>query len=205
MARNFAEIAFTDSVKLLQEKYGSRENYERVERTKFVDGLSDIEAEFIRNRDSFYLATIGARNFPYIQHRGGPKGFLKILDSNRLGFIDFTGNRQYISVGNLSDNTNVALIMVDYAVQARLKILAKAEIIELKSDPKLYEKLDLNEYKFRPERMLVFHIEAFDWNCPQHITPRYTLEEIKDLFAPQREHIAKLESEIKALKELMEK
>jgi uncharacterized protein len=201
MAKNFAEIAFTDSVKLLQKKHGSRENYERVERTKVVNGLSDIEAEFIKNRDSFYLATIGAKNFPYIQHRGGPKGFLKILDSKRLGFIDFTGNRQYISVGNVSDNNNVALIMVDYAVQSRLKILAKAEIIGLTDNKELFEKLNLPEYKFRPERLMVFHIEAFDWNCPQHITPRYSLEEINDLFVPQREHIAKLESEIKALKE----
>lgn len=201
MAKNFAEIAFTDSVKLLQKKHGSRENYERVERTKVVNGLSDIEAEFIKNRDSFYLSTIGAKNFPYIQHRGGPKGFLKILDSKRLGFIDFTGNRQYISVGNLSDNNNVALIMVDYAVQARLKILAKAEIIGLTDNKELFEKLNLPDYKFRPERLMVFHIEAFDWNCPQHITPRYSLEEIDDLFIPQREHIAKLESEIKALKE----
>jgi uncharacterized protein len=201
MAKNFAEIAFTDSVKLLQKKHGSRENYERVERTKVVNGLSNIEAEFIKNRDSFYLATIGAKNYPYIQHRGGPKGFLKILDSKRLGFIDFTGNRQYISVGNVSDNNNVALIMVDYAVQSRLKILAKAEIIGLTDNKELFEKLNLPEYKFRPERLMVFHIEAFDWNCPQHITPRYSLEEINDLFVPQREHIAKLESEIKALKE----
>lgn len=200
MAKIFAEIAFTDSVRALQEKYGSRKNYERIEKNQVVDGLSNYEIEFINDRDSFYLATIGIKDFPYIQHRGGPKGFLKVLDAKRLGFIDFTGNKQYISVGNMAANNNVALIMVDYPARARLKIFAKAEIVELKDNPNLFELLDLKEYRFRPERMMVFNIEAYDWNCPQHITPRYTVEEIEEAFKPKWNYVAKLETEIKALK-----
>lgn len=200
MVRNFAEIAFTDAVKALQEKYGSRKNYERIERLNVVEGLSINEISFINDRDSFYMASIGAKGFPYIQHRGGPKGFLKVLDSKRLGFIDFTGNKQYISVGNLATNNDVALMMVDYPARARLKIFAKVEIVELNDNIELFEKLNLDDYKFRPERMMVFNIEAYDWNCPQHITPRYTIEEIEEAFAPQRIHIAKLEAEIRALK-----
>lgn len=203
MAKNFAAIAFTDAVKALQEEYGSRKTYERVEKLHVVDGLSENEVEFIKDRDSFYLATVGAKGFPYIQHRGGPKGFLKILDSKRLGFIDFTGNKQYISVGNLKTNTNVAIILLDYPAKARLKIFAKAEIVALKDNTELLESLNLGEYKFRPERMIIFNIEAFDWNCPQHITPRYTVEEIEQVFAPQRNYIATLEAEIKTLKDLL--
>ncbi|HRI21216.1 MAG TPA: pyridoxamine 5'-phosphate oxidase family protein [Panacibacter sp.] len=200
MAKNFAAIAFTDTVKAMQEKMGSRTSYARMEKQTFIDGLSENEMEFIAQQDSFYMATIGENNFPYIQHRGGPKGFLKVLDAKRLGFIDFKGNMQYISVGNISTNNNVAIIMVDYPSRTRLKILAKAEIVELKDDAALFASLDLSEYKFRPERMMVFHIEAYDWNCPQHITPRYTVENIEAAFAPQKEYIAKLEAEVKALK-----
>ena len=171
-----------------------------MERDIYQDGLTENEIGFISLQDSFYLASIGENNFPYIQHRGGPKGFVKVLDAKRIGFIDFKGNMQYISVGNINTNNNVALIMVDYPSRTRLKILARAEMIELKDDPVLYELLDLKEYKFKPERMMVFHIEAYDWNCPQHITSRYTIEEIEEAFAPQRKYIAKLEAEVKILK-----
>ncbi len=200
MAVNYAEIAFTDAVKEMQEKHGSRKAYERLEKHNIVDGLSVNEMEFIRNQDSFFMASFGTGNFPYIQHRGGPKGFLKVLDSKKLAFIDFTGNKQYISIGNLATNKNVALIMVDYPNKARLKIYAKAEIVELKGNMELFEFLVPDDYKFTPERMLILHIEAYDWNCPQHITPRYTVEEIEKALAPQREYIAKLESELKKMK-----
>lgn len=200
MAKNFASLAFTDTVKAMQEKLGSRAGYARMERDTYRDGLTQNEVDFITRRDSFYMASIGENNFPYIQHRGGPKGFLKVLDSKRIGFIDFRGNMQYISVGNIATNNNVALIMVDYPTRARLKILAKAELVELKDDPVLYDLLDLNDYKFKPERMMVFNVEAYDWNCPQHITPRYTLEDIEGVFASQREHIKKLEAEVKDLR-----
>ena len=200
MAKNFAALAFTDAVKAMQEKMGSRSGYARMEKNNYVEGLTENEIDFIAQRDSFYMASIGENNFPYIQHRGGPKGFLKVLDAKRIGFIDFKGNMQYISVGNIATNNNVALIMVDYPARARLKILAKAEIVELNDDIALFNKLNLSEYKFKPERMMLFTIEAYDWNCPQHITPRYTLQDIEEAFAGQREHIVKLEAELKELK-----
>lgn len=200
MAKNFAEIGFSKSSKDLQEKYGSRASYERMERITFRNSLTPSETAFISNRDSFYISTVGENGFPYIQHRGGPKGFLKVLDEKRLGFIDFKGNMQYISVGNLATNNKVCLFLMDYPAKTRLKIYATTEIIELKENPELCELLNLETYQFRPERMMVFHIEAFDWNCPQHITPRYTLDEIDTFLAPQREYISKLEAEIKVLK-----
>jgi len=200
MAKNFAALAFTDAVKAMQEKMGSRASYARMEKETYVDGLTENEMDFISQRDSFYMASVGENNFPYIQHRGGPKGFVKVLDESRIGFIDFRGNMQYISVGNIATNNNVAMIMVDYPSRTRLKILAKAEIVELKDDPLLYEQLDLDEYKFKPERMMVLHIEAYDWNCPQHITPRYTVTDIEEAFAGQRQQITSLQAEVKELK-----
>lgn len=200
MAKNFGAIAFTGTVKEMQEKLGSRASYARMERDTYIDGLAKNEADFIAQRDSFYIASVGENGFPYIQHRGGPKGFLKVLDAKRLGFIDFKGNMQYISVGNIATNNNVSIIMVDYPSRARLKIYAKAEIVNLADDPLLYNVLNLEDYKFRPERMIVLHVEAYDWNCPQHITPRYTAEDVEEAFASQRKHIIKLETEIKELK-----
>ena len=200
MAKNFAEIAFSDAVKELQEKNGSRKSYERMEKNQVRNGLSDNEIGFIGDRDSFYMASIGESGFPYIQHRGGSKGFLKVLDSKRIGFIDFKGNMQFISVGNIATNNNVALIMVDYPTKTRLKIYAKAEIVELKDNPALYDILYLEDYEFRPDRMMILHIEAFDWNCPQHIIARYTYEDVEEIFTSQTALIAKLEAEIATLK-----
>lgn len=204
MAKNFAEIAFNDAVKELQEKHGSRKGYERMEKFNIIDGLSENEKRFIEDRDSFYLASIGVKNFPYIQHRGGPKGFVKVLDENTIGFIDFSGNKQYISVGNFATNTNVALIMMDYPARARLKIFARAELVELKDNPELLNKLDLAEYQYRPERMILFHIEAYDWNCPQHITPRFTVDEIENALKPQLGRITQLENENQLLRQKLQ-
>lgn len=199
MARNYASLAFTEPVKAVQERYGSRQTYDRVERnTRFV-GLTNNEIDFIADRDSFYLASYGENGFPYIQHRGGPRGFLKAIDDKTLGFVDFRGNKQYISVGNVLTHPNVSLILVDYAHQARLKLYAEAEIVELADRPDLFALLDPASYRHTPERMLLLHVKAFDWNCPQHITPRYTLDEINGLLASQRAHIAHLEAEIKRL------
>ena len=203
MAKNFAEIAFTEAVKKLQDKHGSRRSYERMEKFSVIDGLTSNESTFIQNRDSFYLATIGVKEFPYIQHRGGPKGFLKVLDSKRIGFIDFVGNKQYVSVGNMATNNNVSLIMIDYPTKTRLKIFAKVEVVELNDNPELYDLLNLEDYKFRPERMMVFHIETYDWNCPQTITPRYTVDDINEAFSSQKDYISKLEEEIKELKKVI--
>jgi uncharacterized protein len=200
MAKNFASLAFTEEVKVLQEKYGSRANYERIEKRNSVDGLGENEIDFISHRDSFYIASIGENGFPYIQHRGGPKGFIKVIDANTIGFIDFSGNKQYITIGNLATNKNVSLFMMDYPARARLKMYAKAEIIELNARPELLKLLALEDYTSKPERMMLLHIEAYDWNCTQHITPRFTEEEIEEALAPQREYIKKLEQELKELK-----
>ncbi|HPH47519.1 MAG TPA: pyridoxamine 5'-phosphate oxidase family protein, partial [Chryseolinea sp.] len=190
---DYSTLAFSDAAKKLQEKSGSRASYARMEKQGDNDVLSENEEEFISQRDSFYMATIGENGFPYIQFRGGPSGFLKVLDEKRLGFIDFRGNMQYITVGNLSTNNKVALILMDYPTRTRLKIYAEAEVVELKDNPDLFMTLNLADYKFRPERMMVLHIKAFNWNCPQHITPRFTEKEIQEAFASQMEHIAKLE------------
>lgn len=200
MQKNYPSLAFTKAVKEMQEKLGSRAAYARLEKSTHVSGLTANEVDFISRRDSFYMATISENGYPYIQHRGGPKGFLKVLDPKRLGVIDFKGNAQYISVGNIATHNNIALIMIDYPAQARLKIFAKAKIVQLKDDPALYQLLDLDGYKFRPERMMVFDVEAYDWNCPQHITPRYTVEDMEEIYAAQLEYIHKLEAEIKTLR-----
>jgi predicted pyridoxine 5'-phosphate oxidase superfamily flavin-nucleotide-binding protein len=200
MARNFAEIAFTESVKAQQEKYGSRKSYARMEQLERGTELSFNEADFIAERDSFYLATVGASGFPYVQYRGGPKGFLKVLDARTLAFADFRGNLQYISTGNLQDNDKAALFLMDYARRQRMKIFARIEIFEAATAPELIAQLHDTSYEAQVERAMVLHVEAFDWNCPQHITPRYTIEEIRALNGPLYEHIAKLEAEIASLK-----
>ncbi|WP_282053431.1 pyridoxamine 5'-phosphate oxidase family protein [Maribacter luteus] len=196
-------MAFTKAGKKLQEQMGSRKIYARLERDSYVDGLTENEISFLSRQTSFYLATVGKNDFPYIQHRGGPKGFLKVLDKQRIGFLDFRGNKQYISVGNIATNNKVALIIVDYPSKTRLKVLAKTEIIEMDDDPVLLDLLKLDDYKFEPERIVVFHVEAYDWNCSQHITPRYMLEDIEATFAPQRAYVEKLEAELIELKKLL--
>ena len=202
---NYPQFAFTDAIKELQEDYGSRSAYERAEKHQVVDGLTDNEVQFIGDRDSFYMASYGENGYPYIQHRGGPAGFVKVIDKYTIGFVDFTGNKQYISVGNIATQPHVALIMVSYPHRARLKIYADARIVQREQDPALFKLLDPADYKHRPERMILFDIKAYDWNCPQHITPRYTVDEIAEAFAPQRDYIKQLEEEVKMLKEQLEK
>ena len=147
------------------------------------------------------MATVGEDNQPYIQFRGGPKGFLKILDDKTLGFADFRGNLQYISVGNLTVNDKAALFLMDYPNQTRLKILVRVEIKDAKDAPELIEKLAIPDYKAKIERAMILSIEAFDWNCRQHITQRFTTDQIKQMVTPLYEHIEKLEKEIKELKD----
>ncbi len=200
MARNFAEIAFSESVKAQQEKHGSRRSYAKVEAMARGTELGTDEAEFIGARDSFYLSTIGASGYPYFQFRGGPPGFLKIRDPKTLAFADFRGNRQYVSVGNLQQNDKAALIMVDYANRQRLKIFARVEAVDADAAPELIAQLQDPAYEAEVERAMILHVEAFDWNCPQHITPRYTIDEVRALSAPISEYISKLEAEIRRLK-----
>ena len=189
-----SDIAFTPSVKTAQERLGSRKQYARIEeRGGWQNVITDDLAEFIAERDSFYLATASAEGRPYIQHRGGPKGFLKVLDQRTLAFADFSGNRQYISVGNLAENNKAFIFLMDYANQRRIKIWGTAEVIE--NDPKLLEQLTDPIYRGRPERAFRFHFEAWDINCPQHIKPRFTAEEIDSTARALSNRIAELEAE----------
>jgi hypothetical protein len=201
MPNPFAKIMFTDSVKQAQIENGTRAANERLEAVDRLDELTQREAWFIGERDGFYMATVNENGHPYVQFRGGPKGFLKVLDEKTLGYADFRGNLQNISIGNLSSNNKAALILMDYANQARLKILAEIEVINAKDDPDLIAKLTMPGYKAKIERAMILHVEAYDWNCPQHITPRYTLEEIEQAVKPLHNRIRELEDEVTQLKE----
>jgi uncharacterized protein len=185
MGRRFAEIAFTPAVKEEQERHGSRRQYQRVEEQgEPGDRLGPHERAFIQARDGFYMSTISETGWPYIQYRGGPKGFLKILDDRTLGFADLGGNMQYISTGNLKLNDRVALFLMDYPHQRRLKILGHVQIYEGDSEAKKWiDRLKTDERNSRPERAYVIRVAAFDWNCPQHITQRFTIEELQMLKA----------------------
>jgi hypothetical protein len=178
MSSRFASIAFTRAVRQLQERDGSRSHYARGDSAGGgADPLGAEEAAFIRERDSFYLATVSETGWPYVQHRGGPRGFLKVLDAQTLAFADFRGNRQHVSEGNLAVNDRVAMILVDYANRERLKLLGRARMADAADEPDLAVQLADPGYGAKVERVAVIRIEAFDWNCPQHITPRYTKEE----------------------------
>ena len=200
MTDNFTELAFTDSVKAEQEKYGTRTAYARMEQGgKFRDQLTWQEQAYIKSRDSFYLASVGENGWPYMQFRGGPKGFLKVTDDNTLAFADFRGNGQYISTGNFKDNRRTMLFLMDYAKKQRLKIWADVEVLNPADHPELAAQLTPPDYKATVERIFVFKVQAFDWNCPQHITPRYTQEEIEDSQQALTARIAELETENKKL------
>lgn len=201
---NYSKLAFTDAIKEIQEKEGSRKAYEQMEQMILPDGLSYREMSFIKERDSFYVASYGENGFPYIQHRGGPKGFLKFIDTKTLGFLDFRGNKQYITTGNVKTHNKVSLILMDYLNRARLKIYAEAEVVSLAERPDLQEALQLEGYKYKAERIFLFHVAAFDWNCPQHITPRYTVEDISKLAKEREDYIEHLKGEIKSLKQKLE-
>ena len=192
-------IAFTPAVKEAQRRRGSRNAYEKMGRSGgWNENIDETLAEFIARRDSLYLGTASADGRPYIQHRGGPKGFVKVLDSKTLAFADYAGNRQYISVGNLSENDKAFLFLIDYPGRTRVKIWGRARFVE--DDPELLARLIDPDYKARPERALVFHVEAWDVNCRQHIQERYTPEELENVLAPLRGRIAILEAENAALK-----
>jgi len=172
-----SDVAFTPAVKSAQEARGSRAGYEKaMTRHDWENRVTPALEAFIAERDSFYLATASADGQPYIQHRGGPKGFLKVLDEGRLAFADYRGNRQYISVGNLSENDKAFIFLMDYPNRRRIKVWGRAEYVEGESE--VLQRVADQDYDALPERAIVFHIEAWDSNCPQHITPRYTVEEL---------------------------
>jgi hypothetical protein len=206
MARNFGSLLFTHVIKDLQEKHGSRRQYaNRMESDGTSDRLGPDEQNFLADRDSFYMATVGETGWPYIQHRGGPKGFLKLIDDHTLAFADFRGNKQYISTGNLTTNNRVALIMIDYPAQARLKIVGRAEILEGDAAKDWIARLRDPSEKTPIERVFLIHIEGYDWNCPQHITPRFTEEQIKEALAPIEKRLADLEQENETLRRQLTK
>ncbi|TFF19098.1 pyridoxamine 5-phosphate oxidase [Jiella endophytica] len=264
MAYGFLDIAATPSVKAAQAENGSLDLWSTAGKNRAFDRFGDAEAAFIASRDSFYMATVSQTGWPYLQHRGGPAGFLKVLDDKTLGFADFRGNRQYISLGNLKaddrvslflmdyprrarlkifmatvsqtgwpylqhrggpagflkvldDKTlgfadfrgnrqyislgnlkaddRVSLFLMDYPRRARLKIFARAEMRDLAADADLAERLALPDYRAKVERAMLFHLEAFDWNCPQHITPRFTEAEISGAVEPLRQELRELKAE----------
>jgi len=200
MSQAFLDIATTPTVKAAQEAKGSRAAIERLAGYDGSDNrLTDEERAFIATLDSFYIATVSETGWPYVQHRGGPKGFLKVLDDTTLGFLDFRGNRQYVTLGNTRANDRAALILMDYANRRRLKIYAHIEPRELSADPALAERLALPGYRARPEQAFLLHVEAFSWNCPQHITPRFTMAEIEETLDPLQARLKALTAENEAL------
>jgi len=200
MAYGFLDIAATPSVRAAQQANGSGEYWASFKGDRVSDRFTEAEAAFIAERDSFYMATVSESGWPYVQHRGGPPGFICILDDRTLGVADFRGNRQYISTGNLASDDRAALIVTDYANRRRLKIYAQVELKDLAADPELAAKLTLPGYKAKIERGLLMHLAAFDWNCPQHITPRFSEAELDHALAPLRARLLALESENKALR-----
>ncbi|HYO81409.1 MAG TPA: pyridoxamine 5'-phosphate oxidase family protein [Bryobacteraceae bacterium] len=202
MADHFGSLVFTPAVKALQEKYGSRRQYERRQRDDALpDRLGPEESDFIAERDSFYIASVGATGWPYVQYRGGPTGFLKVIDDHTIGFADFRGNKQFISTGNLATDNRVALIMVDYPRQARLKLLGHAEIFEGAPAREWIQRLHQPGYKAVVERAYVIRVQAFSWNCRQHIIPRFTADQIEDVLRPFERRLRELEQENKQLRE----
>ncbi len=190
-----SDVAFSPSVKAVQMRRGSRAGYARMEeKGGWSDRITPELAAFIAARDSFYLGTASADGQPYIQHRGGPKGFLRVLDERTLGLADYRGNRQYITTGNLAENDRAFLFLMDYANRRRLKIWGRARVVE--DDPALLARLMPADAAARPEQAILISVEAWDVNCPQHITRRFTEAEVEQLVAPLRQRIGELEARL---------
>ena len=193
MSRAYSDIAFTPTVRAVQTRLGSRSGYAPLDHADDRrDALGEAEAAFIEGRDGFYQATVSETGWPYVQFRGGPAGFLKVLDAKTIAYADFRGNVQYISVGNLNGNDRVSIILMDYAKRRRLKILGRVRLVDQADDGALMARLEMPHYRARVERAAVVTVEAYDWNCPQHITPRFTEAEIAQAVAPLHAEIASL-------------
>ena len=195
MAEKFLEIAFTDSVLKAQEHYFGRS--ERVHSEAVRDALTTDEIDFIRARDSFYLATVSESGWPYMQHRGGQPGFLHVINPTSLAFADYRGNRQLLSTGNLTVNDRVLLFLMDYPHRARLKILGRARVEDARKHPELVAKFSTPDVQRIVERIFFIEVVSFDWNCQKYITPRYTIAEVEKAVLPLRERIAELEAQLK--------
>ena len=208
MSAGYGRIAFTPTVQDEQEHHGSRRFYARhaarAEQSGEPDRITDEVRDYLAERDSFYLASVSETGWPYVQFRGGPPGLLKVLSDHTLGWADFRGNLQYISTGNLHAINRVALIVMDYPNRQRLKIYGHAAIHNRDDDPELVKRLSANGYDAVIERAVLVTVEAFDWNCPQHITPRYTLDQIHDQTRPMQQRLAALEAENAKLRQLLE-
>jgi len=200
MAYGFMDIASTPSVRAAQASMGADHLWQDFKGHREFDRFTENEAAFIAERDSFYLATVSETGWPYVQHRGGPRGFLKVVDDRTLAFADYRGNRQYISTGNLAVNQRASLFLMDYAHRARLKIYAHIDTVALDADPALTALVTVPGYKAKLERIFRVRLEAFDWNCPQHITPRFTEEEVTEAVRPLRERLQALQAEVDALR-----
>lgn len=195
-----SDVAFSDAVRRMQDRLGSRRQYAVAEQKGFMrDRLNDKARAFIAQRDSLYLGTASADGRPYVQHRGGPTGFMKILDDQTLALADFPGNKQYITFGNLSENDRVHLFLMDYPNRVRLKIWGRAELVE--DDPDLLRRVNDPDYPVRPERALRIRVEAFDFNCPKHIVPRYPEPQVAAAIAKLEGRIEELEAELARVKE----
>ena len=200
MSYGFLDIAVTPSVRGAQQQMGADEIWADFKGHREFDRFSAGEAAFIEQRDNFYIATVSETGWPYVQHRGGPQGFLKLIDEKTLAFADYRGNRQYISTGNLAADGRACLILMDYPNRARMKIYARVEVVALDQDPALAARVTFEGYKAMPERIFLLHLEAFDWNCAQHIKPRFTEQEIDQAMQPIRNRLEALETENAALK-----
>lgn len=205
MAHAFGSLVFTPVIQALQARHGSRKQYARMAASAGAGApLGADEAAFIAERDSFYMASVGETGWPYVQHRGGPAGFLKAIDGQTLAFADFAGNKQFISAGNLSRDARVALILVDYPSQSRLKVLGHVRTVEGAELSEWLPRLTEPGYKATIERAFVIHVDAADWNCSQHITPRYTAAEIKAAVAPLEDRLRRLADENDSLRRQLE-
>jgi predicted pyridoxine 5'-phosphate oxidase superfamily flavin-nucleotide-binding protein len=205
MPYGFLDIAITPSVQAAQVAMGSDRLWQDFKGHREFDRFTESESAFIADRDSFYMATVSQTGWPYIQHRGGPRGFLKLVGDRTLAFADYRGNRQYISTGNLAADDRVCLFLMDYARRSRLKVYAHVETIPLGADSDLTQLVTVPGYKAKLERIFRLRLETFDWNCPQHITPRFTEQEVNEGLRPLRERLAQLETENAELRARLER
>lgn len=195
MPYGFLDIAITPSVRAAQAKMGADRIWQNFKGDRSADRFTENEAAFIAERDSFYIASVSETGWPYVQHRGGPPGFLKLIDEHTLAFADYRGNRQYISTGNVAANNRVCLFLMDYPRRARLKIYAQVQVLDLATEPELTEAVTNPAYGAKLERIYRLRLTAFDWNCPQHITPRLSERAIADLIQPLHARLEQLETE----------
>jgi predicted pyridoxine 5'-phosphate oxidase superfamily flavin-nucleotide-binding protein len=200
MSYGFLDIAMTPSVQAAQARMHSDHLWQDFKGHREFDRFSENEAAFIADRDSFYMATVSETGWPYLQHRGGPRGFLEVIDARTLAFADYRGNRQYISTGNLEANDRACLFLMDYKRRARLKIYARVEIVAVDADPALTERVSASAGKAKVERIFRLKLEAFDWNCSQHITPRFTEDDIREASRRMQDRLSELEAENAALR-----